>query len=64
MTLSDFNSCLETFAQDFLENNDSAGYSNAVINLINDFYSESIKKQPETLVNEMLTFVTEVRSYK
>ena len=61
MTLSDFNSCLETFKNDVMESNDIPGYSNALMTLINDFYSEQITKTPEQLTNEMISFVTEIR---
>ena len=58
MTLIDFNSSLETFAMDFLQSNDAAGYSKAVIDLINEFTIEQLKKSKEELVIEMLNFVT------
>jgi hypothetical protein len=64
MTLSQFNSCLETFELDLQESNNAAGYSNALMNLINEFYSEQLKKSKEQLVSEMLDFVREVRSSK
>ena len=64
MTLSQFNSCLETFELDFQETNDAPGYSEALMKLINDFFSEQLKKPAETLVCEMLDFVREVRSCK
>ena len=61
MTLSSFYSSLETFEQDVMESNDIPGYTNALMTLINDFYSEQTKKTPEQLTNEMLEFVTYVR---
>ena len=64
MTQSQFNSCLETFELDLQESRDAAGYSNALMDLINDFYSEQLKKSKEELVSEMLDFVREVRSSK
>lgn len=64
MTLSDFNSCLETFEQDALQTQDIPGYTNALMDLINDFYAEQIKKTPEQLTAEMMEFVIIVRRTK
>lgn len=64
MTQSQFNSCLETFELDLQQSNDAAGYSVALMNLINDFFTEQLKKSKEMLVSEMLDFVREVRSSK
>lgn len=64
MTQSQFNSCLETFELDLEESNDATGFSSALMNLINEFFSEQLKKSKETLVCEMLDFVREVRSSK
>lgn len=62
MTLSDFYSCLETFEQDVIEShNDIPGYTNALMSLINDFYSEQTKKTPEQLTIEMMEFVIHLR---
>ena len=61
MTLSDFFKSLETFEQDALQSNDIPGYSNALMNLINDFYADQIKKTPEQLTNEMIEFVIYAR---
>ena len=61
MTLRDFFNTLETFEQDAIQSNDIPGYSNALMNLINEFYSEQIKKTPEQLANEMLEFVIYAR---
>ena len=61
MTQSQFVSALETFEQDALQSGDIPGYSNALINLINDFYAGQIKKTPEQLATEMLEFVLQVR---
>ena len=61
MDLTNFFKTLETFEQDAIESKDIPGYSNALMNLINEFYAEQIKKTPEKLATEMLDFVTFVR---
>lgn len=57
MTLTDFNSSLETFAKEFTKTSDVTAYSNNVITLINKFYSESLLKTKEQLIEDMLNFV-------
>ena len=61
MTQTEFLKSLETFEQDAIQSNDIPGYSNALMNLINEFYTEQIKKTPEELAAEMLDFVIYVR---
>ena len=61
MDLTSFYKTLETFEQDAIESKDIPGYSNALMNLINEFYAEQIKKTPEQLAAEMLDFVVYVR---
>ena len=61
MTQTEFLKTLETFEQDAVQSNDIPGYSNALMNLINEFFTEQIKKTPEELAVEMLDFVIYVR---
>ena len=61
MTQTEFLKTLETFEKDAIESNDIPCYSNSLMNLINDFFSEQIKKTPEQLASEMLEFVIYVR---
>lgn len=61
MTQTEFLKTLETFEQDAIQSNDIPGYSNALMNLINEFYAAQIKKTPEQLASEMLDFVIYVR---
>ena len=63
MTLQDFFNSLETFEQDAIQSNDIPGYSNALMNLINEFYQGQIRKTPEQLTNEMLEFVIYARRH-
>lgn len=62
MTLYEFEASLETFALDFQQSNNYQGYTKAVAQLINDFYSSQIKKTSEELVCEMLDFITARRA--
>lgn len=64
MTLYEFNSSLETFVMDLKESGDIAGYAKAVVDLINDFRSAAMQKSKEELINDMMNFVTSVRSTK
>ena len=57
MNLRDFAESLNTFENDLKSSNDFAGYSTAVLNLINDFYQSQQQKTKEDLIHEMLTYV-------